>query len=119
MVSAFRGVIAPAADVETIAVVTPEPSTGLNDAPSSFRDGPLGAAFCVTAFMWSGKETSSRMNVLVCDSYCTDKNCSPPWETATNADGLGERQEARDEARLGGGPFLTRPRGSAVTESGV
>ena len=39
MVSAFRGVIAPAVDEETIAVVTPEPTTGLNDAPTKM-------AFC-------------------------------------------------------------------------
>ena len=44
MVSAFRGVIGPAADEETIAVVTPEPTTGLNDAPPSLTDGPMGGA---------------------------------------------------------------------------
>ena len=35
MVSAFRGVVTPAVDEEVIAVVTPEPTTGLNDAPTN------------------------------------------------------------------------------------
>ena len=48
MVSAFRGVIALAADDAIAAFATPEPTTGLNDAPSN---GPLGAAWCVSAFM--------------------------------------------------------------------
>ena len=48
MVSAFRGVIGPAADEETIAVVKPEPTTDLNDAPPSLTGGPLGGAWCLS-----------------------------------------------------------------------
>ena len=54
MVSAFRGVIAPAADEETIAVVTPELTTGLNDVPKSLTGAPFG----VSAFFMALQATS-------------------------------------------------------------
>jgi hypothetical protein len=82
MVSAFRGVIALAADDAIAAFATPEPTTGLNDAPSN---GPLGAAWCVSAFM-SGTDRRRAATDQKCAGRgrgcarrTADSHTSPRW----------------------------------------
>ena len=69
MVSAFRGVVAPAADSDTFVVTaadTPELTTGLNDTPSRMTDGPQGAVSFLILYdspgeLWSSYEYRIRV----------------------------------------------------------